>query len=330
VIHWHSSKPLQHRLQKLEWWGVRNDKYPLAGGQAMALIGSTRRRLGDIWPQLAVSACMLVAPLLLMAAWYFGFPLSTSFIIASADGAASRSGASISNDGTTPSTSFDLQRPRRSQLPSSSGMRLASLEIPVNSGVTAEDIDPSALARRPSAFGDRLFPVERPDSFDQRFGGAVVSPDIAPARDGERNQLADTARPSIGKKATGQTFERSTEHSMESGRFFAGSGIASVYGGQHTASGEQMHPDTMTAAHRTLPFGTQVTVLNRRNGRSAVVRINDRGPFVRGRVIDLSPAAARALGIVGLASVSLTVGGIGGGELPQNGKLADSREELSR
>jgi peptidoglycan lytic transglycosylase len=122
--------------------------------------------------------------------------------------------------------------------------------------------------------------------------------------------------------------ERSIEHSTESGRLFEGSGIASVYGGQHTASGEQMRPGTMTAAHRTLPFGTQVTVLNRRNGRTAVVRINDRGPFVRGRVIDLSPAAARSLGIVGLASVSLTVGGISGGELPQNGKHPDNGEQL--
>jgi rare lipoprotein A (peptidoglycan hydrolase) len=69
-------------------------------------------------------------------------------------------------------------------------------------------------------------------------------------------------------------------------RSYEGSGIASVYSGQHTASGEQISPGAMTAAHRTLAFGTQVTVLNRGNGRSAVVRINDRGPFVRGRVID--------------------------------------------
>ncbi len=71
-----------------------------------------------------------------------------------------------------------------------------------------------------------------------------------------------------------------------------------------------MNPGAMTAAHRTLPFGTRVTVVNRRNGRSAVVRINDRGPFVHGRVIDLSPAAARALGVDGLAPVSLIVGSI--------------------
>jgi rare lipoprotein A len=69
-----------------------------------------------------------------------------------------------------------------------------------------------------------------------------------------------------------------------------------------------MDPGALTAAHRTLPFGTEVTVINRDNGRSVVVRINDRGPFVRGRVIDLSPAAARALGVDGLASVSLVIG----------------------
>jgi rare lipoprotein A len=67
-----------------------------------------------------------------------------------------------------------------------------------------------------------------------------------------------------------------------------------------------MNSGDMTAAHRTLPFGTKVTVVNHNNGRSAVVRINDRGPFVRGRVIDLSPAAGRALGVDGLALVSLS------------------------
>jgi rare lipoprotein A len=78
-----------------------------------------------------------------------------------------------------------------------------------------------------------------------------------------------------------------------------------------------MRAGAMTAAHRTLPFGTRVTVVNRRNGRSAVVRINDRGPFVSGRVIDLSPAAARVLGVDGLVPVSLIVGGSGSGETRQ-------------
>jgi rare lipoprotein A len=70
-----------------------------------------------------------------------------------------------------------------------------------------------------------------------------------------------------------------------------------------------MNSGATTAAHRTLPFGTMVTVVSHHTGRSVVVRINDRGPFVRGRVIDLSPAAARAIGVNGLAAVSLKVGG---------------------
>ena len=65
-----------------------------------------------------------------------------------------------------------------------------------------------------------------------------------------------------------------------------------------TASGERMNPAAMTAAHRSLPFGTKVKVTNQRNGKAVTVRINDRGPFVKGRVIDLSKAAAKALGFV--------------------------------
>jgi rare lipoprotein A len=89
----------------------------------------------------------------------------------------------------------------------------------------------------------------------------------------------------------------------------AQSGIASVYSykSSRTASGQRAHPDELTAAHRSLPFGTHVRVTNRSNSRSVVVRINDRGPFVRGRVIDVTPAAARALGFSGLASVILAV-----------------------
>jgi rare lipoprotein A len=89
----------------------------------------------------------------------------------------------------------------------------------------------------------------------------------------------------------------------------AQSGIASVYSGGRTADGERMVPSAMTAAHRSLPFGTMVRVTDNHTGRSVVVRINDRGPFVRGRVIDLSPAAAHALGFSGLANVTLNVVG---------------------
>lgn len=85
----------------------------------------------------------------------------------------------------------------------------------------------------------------------------------------------------------------------------AQSGIASIYSGGKTANGEHASAHGFTAAHRSLPFGTRVRVINRRNGRSVVVRINDRGPFVRGRIIDLTPAGARALGFSGLAPVEV-------------------------
>ncbi len=94
-----------------------------------------------------------------------------------------------------------------------------------------------------------------------------------------------------------------------SGAAHAESGIASVYNydGRKTASGQRANPRGLTAAHRTLRFGTKVKVTNKRNGKSVVVRINDRGPFIRGRVIDLTPAAASVIGFSGLAPVTLEV-----------------------
>ena len=85
----------------------------------------------------------------------------------------------------------------------------------------------------------------------------------------------------------------------------AESGIASVYAyeGEKTASGERANPRALTAAHRTLPFGSTVKVTNKNNGRVVYVRINDRGPFTRGRIIDLTPAAAQQLHFDGLAPV---------------------------
>ena len=90
-------------------------------------------------------------------------------------------------------------------------------------------------------------------------------------------------------------------------------GVASYYAhkyhGRATASGERFDMNAMTAAHRTLPFGTRVRVTNRNNGKSVLVRINDRGPFAKGRVIDLSLGAAKKLAMVdaGLAKVELQV-----------------------
>jgi peptidoglycan lytic transglycosylase len=87
------------------------------------------------------------------------------------------------------------------------------------------------------------------------------------------------------------------------------SGTASVYAyaGSRTASGEIARSRGLTAAHRTLSFGTKVKVTNKRNGRSVMVRINDRGPFIKGRIIDVTPMAAEALGFFRLAPVTLSV-----------------------
>lgn len=92
-----------------------------------------------------------------------------------------------------------------------------------------------------------------------------------------------------------------------------GTGVASYYGrrfhGRLTANGERFNMNAMTAAHKTLPFGTLVRVTNPRNGRSVTVRINDRGPFIRGRTIDLSRGAAQRIGMIasGHARVQLDI-----------------------
>lgn len=91
------------------------------------------------------------------------------------------------------------------------------------------------------------------------------------------------------------------------------SGKASWYGGRFhgrtTASGEPFNKFAMTAAHKTLPFGTRVKVTNKNNGKSVVVRINDRGPYKRGRVIDLSRGAAELIGMIrsGVVPVQIEV-----------------------
>jgi rare lipoprotein A len=87
-------------------------------------------------------------------------------------------------------------------------------------------------------------------------------------------------------------------------------GWASYYKhGKRTANGEAFNPQGLTAAHRTLPFGTKVRVVNIRNGKSVIVRINDRGPFIENRIIDLSLGAASAVGLVksGVGQVKIEV-----------------------
>ena len=108
---------------------------------------------------------------------------------------------------------------------------------------------------------------------------------------------------------------------------FAECGIASTYSsGSRTANGEAYNHMGVSAAHKSLPFGTRVIVRNQRTGRSITVRINDRGPFVGGRIIDLSTGAKNALGMDGLASVCLEVVSYGGGK--KDFRNAEPREPL--
>jgi rare lipoprotein A len=126
----------------------------------------------------------------------------------------------------------------------------------------------------------------------------------APVRSKTRVASTYRSRPRVATRSYGS----------EGGGYSGGSGMASYYSeGQMTASGARFNPGALTAAHRSLPFGTRVLVTNRSNGQSVVVIINDRGPFVGGRVIDLSRAAAQQINMTGagVAPVSLQVLGRG-------------------
>ena len=111
------------------------------------------------------------------------------------------------------------------------------------------------------------------------------------------------------RQAPPMTIAQALVASTSTGRVI--SGQASWYGpgfyGNRTASGEVLAPGTLTAAHRTLPFGTRVRVTNLQNGRSTVVRINDRGPFHSGRVLDLAHGAASQLGVIASGTAQVTM-----------------------
>ena len=119
-------------------------------------------------------------------------------------------------------------------------------------------------------------------------------------RDGRRQRRAD--RPAWTKRSLGNT-----------GRLGSGQhGVASFYWQpQRVASGGWFNPNAMTAAHRTLPFGTRVRVTHAATGRSVDVRINDRGPYIAGRIIDLSRAAAGVIGMTGQGIARVTVSILG-------------------
>ncbi len=114
--------------------------------------------------------------------------------------------------------------------------------------------------------------------------------------------ITDVAGSSIAKAEPGSAASYTEPATIQSGK-------ASWYGprfhGRLTANGERFNTNDMTAAHKTLPFGTKVRVTNTKTGQSVVVRINDRGPYAHGRVIDLSKASARPIGVDGVAPVTL-------------------------
>jgi rare lipoprotein A len=114
------------------------------------------------------------------------------------------------------------------------------------------------------------------------------------------------------KKASYKKASKKKSYSVASGSSYSGMG-SYYWQPQRVASGGWFNPNAMTAAHKTLPFGTKVRVTNRNNGRSVVVTINDRGPYIKGRIIDLSKAAAKQVGMTasGIAPVSVTVLGRG-------------------
>lgn len=167
--------------------------------------------------------------------------------------------------------------------------------------VAAHDKTPTALTHAEKVRIAEAAAVTRAVAIQEKLNRAIANAAHAQASksDSERAKAASVA---LAKLESPQRHETVRPASMEIG-------LASIYCFRNgpTASGERSRPAVLTAAHKTLPFNTLVEVTNQNNGRSIVVRINDRGPFVAGRVIDLTPAGARALKFDGVTKVSLRV-----------------------
>ena len=116
------------------------------------------------------------------------------------------------------------------------------------------------------------------------------------------------------------TVRGKTYYPLKSAHGFVEEGVASWYGpgfhGKKTSNGERYNQNAMTAAHKLLPFGTRLRVINLENGRTTEVRVNDRGPFVDSRIIDLSRAAARDLGMLGKGTARVRIGALENGKEP--------------
>lgn len=176
---------------------------------------------------------------------------------------------------------------------------VAVLSLGVGAAETA-----SASTWQESILGNRVSTASAP---------AVVTP--APAKRAQSTKSASTKSASNVKKNTATVQKASLTSSStwsSSASSAYQSGIASYYWQpQKVASGGWFNPNAMTAAHKSLPFGTKVRVTNKSNGKSVVVTINDRGPFVAGRIIDLSKAAAGVIGMQGAGLAPVTVAVVG-------------------
>jgi rare lipoprotein A len=141
----------------------------------------------------------------------------------------------------------------------------------------------------------------------ERYASPSVSPQASPAQAQRRASVAHRRRvAAASRKHTATRLAAAKPAALTD----ASVGIASFYKYEaKTASGEQFNPRALTAAHRTLPFGTRLRVTNVATGQSVTVRVNDRGPFIPGRVVDVSHSAAEVLGMVdrGITKVKLEV-----------------------
>ena len=165
------------------------------------------------------------------------------------------------------------------------------------------------IASAPAASGALAQNIAQDTSFDAAFT------DLGPAKAAPQMPSNAVDLDSFKPKREIAPKPKPAETNLAGGRVVRslGTKVASYYGkrfhGRLTANGERFNMNAMTAAHKTLPFGTKVRVTYPRNGRSVVVRINDRGPFIKGRAIDLSRGAASKLGFIqsGHARVKLDI-----------------------
>jgi len=181
-------------------------------------------------------------------------------------------------------------------------------------GCAHQSVEPASLGG--SAAGERTGRDTAPSS--ALAGAAADAADDATSRALDTMSDVSPAAPSADDSAA------SSMAACACGKAFEQTGVATWYGnlfhGRRTASGERYNMHAFTAAHRTLPLGACVRVTALNSARSVIVRINDRGPFVRGRVIDLSYAAAQTLGVVSAGSAQVKLERVAAGRQAAAGR----------